>query len=40
MKNLPQLDQAVRHGEWARFPMRELSGKTSHRLQRLPAGCT
>ena len=28
MKNLPQLDRAVREGEWARFPMRELSGKT------------
>ena len=28
MKNLPQLDRAVRSGEWARFPMRELSGKT------------
>ena len=28
MKNLPQLDRAVRRGEWARFPMRELSGKT------------
>ena len=27
MKNLPQLDRAVRKGEWARFPMRELSGK-------------
>lgn len=28
MKNLPQLDQAVRAGKWSRFPMRELSGKT------------
>ena len=28
MKNLPQLDQAVRAGKWSRFPMRELTGKT------------
>lgn len=28
MKNLPQLDQAVRAGKWSRFPMHELSGKT------------
>ncbi len=28
MKNLPQLDQAVRKGEWARFPMCELAGRT------------
>lgn len=28
MKNLPQLDQAVRAGKWSRFSMRELSGKT------------
>lgn len=28
MKNLPQLDQAVRAGSWSRFPMRELTGKT------------
>lgn len=28
MKNLPQLDQAVRAGQWSRFPMRELTGKT------------
>jgi D-3-phosphoglycerate dehydrogenase len=28
IKNLPRLDAAVRRGEWARFPMRELAGKT------------
>lgn len=28
IKNYPRLDAAVRRGEWARFPMRELSGKT------------
>ena len=28
MKNLPQLDHAVRDGKWSRFPMCELSGKT------------
>ena len=28
MKNLPRLDTAARQGQWARFPMRELSQKT------------
>ena len=28
MKNLPRLDRAVRRGEWTRFPMRELPGRT------------
>jgi len=28
IKNLPRLDNAARDGQWARFPMRELSGKT------------
>lgn len=28
MKNLPQLDSAVRQGKWSRFPMKELTGKT------------
>ena len=28
IKNLPRLDSAARDGQWARFPMRELSGKT------------
>lgn len=28
MKNLPRLDTAARDGQWARFPMRELSQKT------------
>ena len=28
IKNLPRLDTAARDGQWARFPMRELSGKT------------
>lgn len=28
MKNLPRLDAAARDGQWARFPMRELSAKT------------
>jgi D-3-phosphoglycerate dehydrogenase len=28
MKNLPRLDSAARDGQWARFPMRELSQKT------------
>jgi len=28
IKNLPRLDSAARDGQWARFPMRELGGKT------------
>jgi len=28
IKNLPRLDTAARNGQWARFPMRELSRKT------------
>lgn len=28
VKNLPQLDNAARDGQWARFPMREICGKT------------
>ena len=28
IKNLPRLDSAARKGQWARFPMRELGGKT------------
>ena len=28
LKNLPRLDAAARDGQWARFPMRELSEKT------------
>lgn len=28
VKNLPQLDSAARDGQWARFPMREICGKT------------
>lgn len=28
LKNLPRLDRAARAGQWARFPMRELSAKT------------
>ena len=28
LKNLPRFDSAVRAGQWARFPMEELGGKT------------
>ena len=28
LKNIPRLNAAVREGKWARYPMRELSGKT------------
>lgn len=28
IKNLPRFDHAARDGQWARFPMRELRGKT------------
>ena len=28
IKNLPRLDAAARKGQWARFPMREIAGKT------------
>ena len=28
MKNYPRHERAVRRGEWARFPMREITGKT------------
>lgn len=28
IKNLPRFDRAARDGQWARFPMRELRGKT------------
>ena len=28
LKNLPRLDAAARNGQWARFPMGELTGKT------------